>query len=91
VPARPPRYAVARLARDAACSDANPWIFDQTEGPHIYEALDYCKRCPVTALCRQVVKPSTSYYDGVAAGTVWRNGRSIASLLRPRSLDPQLF
>lgn len=91
MPARPPRYAVAALARDARCVGADPRIFDQTEAPFIYEALAYCKDCPVTALCRTVIRPQTSYYDGVAAGTVWKNGKSVASLLRPSTLQASLF
>lgn len=62
------------LSRQAPCTDANPDLFDVTTYEQAWPALSYCYSCPVTALCDQVVRPAASYYDGVAAARVWRNG-----------------
>jgi hypothetical protein len=58
----------------AACSGADPGVFDDTSFPNALLALSYCDICPVTELCMQVVRPSKSGFDGVAGGIVWRNG-----------------
>lgn len=65
------------LMREAACKDANPTLFDHTEGIHVWEALYYCDRCKVQKECDEVVRPRKSYFDGVAAGKVWRNGQRV--------------
>lgn len=79
--------AVAAFYRDAACRDTDPVLFDQTDvgGLSTY-ALAYCARCPVTTICRSIIRPSRTYYDGVAAAAVYRNGRVVASLAR----DPRI-
>lgn len=59
----------------AACKGANPQLFDFFEGNQIDDALSYCDRCPVTEECWEYVSPRRSYFDGVCAGKVWRNGR----------------
>ncbi len=62
---------------DAACVGADPHLFDAVKGMRALEALLYCDRCPVVTECDRIVAPRRSYYDGVAAGRVWNNGRIV--------------
>lgn len=66
----------------AACKGADPSLFDATSGEEVFDALSYCERCPVTGPCQDWVKPARSYFDGVAAGRLWRHGSET---------DPGLF
>ena len=59
---------------EAACKGANPQLFDFYEGTQVDDALSYCDRCPVIQECLDYVSPRRSYFDGVCAGKVWRNG-----------------
>ena len=65
------------LTQDAACRDADPGLFDAVEGPYVQYALAFCARWPLVEECDTFVKPRKSFYDGVAAGKVWRNGRIV--------------
>lgn len=62
---------------EAACAGANPALFDCTTFPDAQKALAYCGRCAILVACMEWVRPSKSYYDGVAAGIVWRNGYKV--------------
>lgn len=64
----------------ASCLGANPRLFDQTDPIRATLALSYCRACPITALCLEVVRPDKSHYDGVAGGSVWSNGREVGRL-----------
>jgi WhiB family transcriptional regulator, redox-sensing transcriptional regulator len=66
-----------RVYVEAACLSADPRLFEATYGELVLDALSYCERCPVTRECEDLVKPRRSYFDGVAAGKVWRDGRVI--------------
>lgn len=66
-----------RLYLEAACLGADPRLFEAISGDRAADALSYCERCPVIPECEDVVKPRRSYFDGVAAGKVWRDGRVI--------------
>lgn len=68
---------VTVLMRDAACLEADPVIFDRTEGPSVWVALGYCAECPVTRECEDVVRPKRSFFDGVAGGKAWKNGQRV--------------
>ncbi len=68
---------ISVLLREAACRDADPGIFDHTDGPNVWQALYYCERCPVVKECDEVVRPRKSFYDGVAANKAWRNGERV--------------
>lgn len=61
----------------AACSGADPGVFDDTTFPNALLALSYCETCKITELCVQIVRPSKSSFDGVAGGIVWRNGYKV--------------
>lgn len=80
-----------RLVEHAACRGAEPRDFDATEHAQAAVALWYCGRCTVRELCYDIVQPAKSYYDGVAAGRVWRNGLLIladGTAIGPRSRRP---
>lgn len=64
----------ARGLNEAACKGAKPSLFDAIAGELVFDALSYCERCQVTEECFNYVMPSRSYFDGVAAGRLWRNG-----------------
>jgi WhiB family redox-sensing transcriptional regulator len=66
------------LIQKAACREADPYIFNFTDGPFVWMALRHCERCPVVRECDETVRPRKSYFDGVAAGKVWRNGERVA-------------
>lgn len=66
-----------RLIEEAACREADPYIFNFTDGPFVWIALRYCERCPVMRECDEFVRPRKSFYDGVAAGKAWRNGERV--------------
>lgn len=66
----------------AACKGADPYLFDATFGEAVFDALSYCERCPVRDECFNYVQPHRHYFDGVAAGRLWRNGLEI---------QPELF
>lgn len=65
------------LTQDAACREADPGLFDMVEGPLVQYALAYCERCSVVKECDTFVRPRKSFYDGVVAGKLWRNGRIV--------------
>lgn len=81
-----------QLVEQAACRTADPHAFDATEHAYATLALWYCRKCPVVDLCKDHVRPHKSYYDGVAAGQVWRNGLLIlpdGTAIGPRSRRPR--
>lgn len=59
---------------DAACTGADPRLFDHKTYPEALPALAYCAGCPVTEECVTSVRPQRSHFDGVAGKVVWRNG-----------------
>lgn len=61
----------------AVCVGADYRLFDAINGSLALDALSYCDRCPVTVECEKHVSPRRSYFDGVCAGKVWREGRII--------------
>lgn len=80
-----------RLVEQAACRTADPRCFDAIDHEQASLALWYCRQCPVIDLCHEIVRPHKSYYDGVAAGKVWRNGLLIlpdGTAIGPRSRHP---
>ncbi len=47
---------------------------------HFAHSLTLCASCPLLDACRERVQPAASYYDGVCAGAVYRNGRVIGGI-----------
>ena len=66
-----------RVYELAACRDADPTIFDKTEGYTVSVALGYCAECMVKKECEALVRPRSGFFDGVAGGKIWRDGRRI--------------
>lgn len=58
----------------AACAGEDPKLFDQYSFPGAQEAVRICGNCRVVDECLDWVKPNKSWFDGVSAGIVWRNG-----------------
>ena len=58
----------------ASCTGEDPALFDHYTFPEASEALRICSHCRVVQECMDWVRPSKSFYDGVAAAVVWRNG-----------------
>lgn len=65
------------LRENAACREAAPSLFDAVEGILVTYALSYCGKCEVVKQCEAFVRPRKSFYDGVVAGKLWRNGRIV--------------
>lgn len=64
------------------CQGEDPYIFDNewTYGM----ALGMCEECPVRLWCLRQVDPARSYFDGVAGGHVWKEGRPQDRMTNPR-------
>lgn len=61
----------------AACIGVDPKLFNATTGDEAEDALSYCDRCPVTQACEDLIRPRKSYYDGIAAGRIWKDGAPV--------------
>ncbi|MDJ0465200.1 WhiB family transcriptional regulator [Streptomyces sp. H27-C3] len=62
----------------AACSGLPPAVVFARRVADAEPALRACARCPVLRQCEESVAPATSWFDGVSAGRLWRNGRPVA-------------
>ncbi|AZK95938.1 MULTISPECIES: WhiB family transcriptional regulator [Streptomyces] len=67
-----PRWRTA-----AACAGLPPQIIFARREAEARPALEACRRCPVARRCEESVAPAESYFDGVSAGRLWRNGRLV--------------
>ncbi|MGW4199824.1 WhiB family transcriptional regulator [Streptomyces sp. NPDC004726] len=76
----------------AACSGLPPQIVFARREAEARPALKACERCPVVRHCEEAVAPAESFFDGVSAGRLWRNGRAVrlcgTSVARPRDGRP---
>ena len=61
-----------KLIRNASCAGLRP-VCDDPIYPEY--ALTLCETCPVKRTCLDVVDPAYSFFDGVAGGLVWLEGR----------------
>ncbi len=69
------KQAATKLYEKAICAGVNPVPFDQIEFNGLAEAaLEMCSRCSVQMECLIVVNPHATFYDGIAAGKVFKNG-----------------
>ncbi|MGW0466862.1 WhiB family transcriptional regulator [Streptomyces sp. NPDC003027] len=59
----------------AACAGLSPSVVFARRAQHAAPALRACAVCPVRRECEAAVAPAESYFDGVCAGRLWRNGR----------------
>ncbi|MET9345472.1 WhiB family transcriptional regulator [Streptomyces termitum] len=65
----------------AACAGLSPSVVFARRERQAAPALRACAVCPVLRECEEAVAPAESWFDGVCAGRVWRNGRPVT----PRS------
>ncbi|MFI5808111.1 WhiB family transcriptional regulator [Streptomyces sp. NPDC051561] len=63
--------------RAAACSGLPPEVVFARREREAAPALRACARCPVARHCEETVAPADSWFDGVCAGRLWRNGRAV--------------
>jgi WhiB family redox-sensing transcriptional regulator len=68
----------ARWENAAACAGLPPRIVFARRLTDARPALEACAVCPVRCECEQTVAPADSWFDGVSAGRLWRNGRPVA-------------
>lgn len=69
-----------------ACAGINPAFFDD---PQFYQAgLEVCVECPAKLWCLNQVDPVNNWYDGVAGGVAWKDGKPLID--RPRAI-PELW
>ncbi|MFE5482099.1 WhiB family transcriptional regulator [Streptomyces sp. NPDC056527] len=61
----------------AACAGLSPAVVFARRAQQAAPALRACEVCPVRRECEQTVAPAESYFDGVCAGRLWRNGRAV--------------
>lgn len=62
-----------KLRTHAKCVGTAP-MFDAIDYETSREALAMCAQCPVQKSCLLSVMPNVSFFDGVCAGVVWRDG-----------------
>ena len=60
---------------DAACRELPPQVFDARTHADAQAALACCHGCLCRRACNQWMRPARSFYDGVCAGKLWRNGK----------------
>ncbi|MEU3746496.1 MULTISPECIES: WhiB family transcriptional regulator [Streptomyces] len=60
----------------AACAGLSPSVVFARRPKDAAPALRACADCPVRRECEAAVAPAESYFDGVCAGRLWRNGRA---------------
>ncbi len=65
----------------AACAGLSPAVVFARRERQAAPALRACAVCPVARECEAAVAPAESWFDGVCAGRLWRNGRPV----KPRS------
>ncbi|MFE6228793.1 WhiB family transcriptional regulator [Microtetraspora glauca] len=65
----------------AACAGLSPAVVFARRERQAAPALRACAACPVPRECEAAVAPAESWFDGVCAGRLWRNGRPV----QPRS------
>ncbi|MEU6977475.1 MULTISPECIES: WhiB family transcriptional regulator [unclassified Streptomyces] len=61
----------------AACAGLSPSVVFSRRGKEAAPALRACAACPVRRECETAVAPAESWFDGVCAGRLWRNGRPV--------------
>ena len=61
----------------AACAGLSPSVVCSRRGKEAAPALRACAVCPVRRECEATVAPAESWFDGVCAGRLWRNGRPV--------------
>ncbi|MEU9603019.1 WhiB family transcriptional regulator [Streptomyces sp. NPDC048057] len=73
----------------AACVGLPPSVVFARRAQQAAPALRACARCPVQRECEATVAPAESWFDGVCAGRLWRNGRPASAARIARAVDPE--
>lgn len=66
----------ARLYQEAVCQSEEA-LFSSPEITDILAAITICHPCPVKYECLQILDPFKTFFDGVAGGFHWKDGRRI--------------
>lgn len=61
----------------APCRKAESYMFDAVDKRTASEGLRYCGVCRVVDECYAQIDPRKNWYDGIAAQTVWYEGRPV--------------
>ncbi|MFI6286886.1 hypothetical protein ACIBCM_19415 [Streptomyces sp. NPDC051018] len=61
----------------AACAGLSPAVVFARRARQAAPALRACAVCTVRRECERAVAPADSWFDGVCAGRLWRNGRPV--------------
>lgn len=69
--------ASADGTRAPACAGLPPHVVFARRAADAAPALLACARCPFTRQCEEIVDPANTWFDGVSAGRLWRNGRPV--------------
>ncbi|MDT9681720.1 WhiB family transcriptional regulator [Streptomyces sp. TRM76323] len=69
--------ASAATTGTPACAGLPPHVVFARRAADAAPALRACARCPVIRRCEEVVDPAHTWFDGVSAGRLWRNGRPV--------------
>ncbi|MFD8010332.1 WhiB family transcriptional regulator [Streptomyces sp. NPDC058955] len=76
----------------AACAGLSPSVVFARRERQAAPALRACAGCPVPRECEAAVAPAESWFDGVCAGRLWRNGRPVkprsSRYAKPGAADP---
>lgn len=75
--------------RQALCVNEEPKLFDTTNWLNA-PALQICRDCPIKQECVETVNPVRTFFDGIAGGFIWLNGRALVKeyLSLPASVRP---
>lgn len=86
MPIDPEMILARRMQTESACRDSDPQIFEAINWIDATPALALCRSCPLNGQpCMEWIKPKQSYFDGVAAEQVWKDGKRVT---RPRNILP---
>jgi hypothetical protein len=66
----------AHLYDNAKCHD-DAILFETQERYLVLEAIKVCNGCSVRRECLEVISPYQSFFDGVAGGFLWKDGRRV--------------
>lgn len=80
--ARPAASARPAPAARPACAGLDPRVIFARRVKDAAPALRACARCTLHRACEAAVAPAETWFDGVCAGRLWRNGRPVAALDR---------
>lgn len=62
-----------------ACAGLDPRAVFARRVKDAAPVLRACARCRLHEACERAVAPAESWFDGVCAGRLWRNGRPVAT------------